>query len=89
MAESGVDFIAPISMLVAGPLADNVFEPAMSSQDRWLGQNLGPIFGNEPGSGMSLLVFLSGALMVTVGLIAYQVPQVRDVESLVPDHDQN
>lgn len=80
---------APISMAVAGPLADNVFEPAMTNQDHWLGQLLGPIFGNAPGSGMSLLVSLSGLLVVSVGLIAYQIRQVRNVESLVPDHDQN
>jgi hypothetical protein len=36
---------------------------------------------------MSLLVFLSGLLVALVGLIAYQVRQVREVESLVPDHD--
>lgn len=80
---------APISMAVAGPLADNVFEPAMKNQDHWMGQLLGPIFGNKQGSGMSLLVFLSGILVVSVGIIAYQIRQVRDVESLVPDHDQN
>ncbi|MDT8382174.1 MAG: MFS transporter [Brevefilum sp.] len=80
---------APISMAVAGPLADNVFEPAMTNQDHWLGQLLGPIFGNAPGSGMSLLVSLSGLLVVSVGMIAYQIRQVRNVESLVPDHDQN
>ena len=80
---------APISMAVAGPLADNFFEPAMKNQDHWMGQLLGSIFGNEPGSGMSLLVFLSGILVVSVGIIAYQIRQVRDVEILVPDHDQN
>jgi hypothetical protein len=79
---------APISMAVAGPLADNVFEPAMKNPDHWLGELLGPIFGNDPGSGMSLLVFLSGLLVVSVGLIAYRVRQVREVEAIVPDHDQ-
>jgi hypothetical protein len=73
---------APISMAVAGPLADNVFEPAMKNPDHWLGGLLGPIFGNDPGSGMSLLV-------VSVGLIAYRVRQVREVEAIVPGHDQD
>ncbi len=79
---------APISMAVAGPLADDVFEPAMTNQDHWLGQLLGPIFGNEPGSGMSLLIFLSSILVVCVGIGAYQNPLIRDVEKIVPDHDQ-
>jgi hypothetical protein len=47
-----------------------------------LGGLLGPIFGNDPGSGMSLLV-------VSVGLIAYRVRQVREVEAIVPGHDQD
>jgi MFS family permease len=79
---------APLSMAVAGPLADNVFEPAMKNPDHRLGGLLGPIFGNDPGSGMSLLVFLSGLLVISVGMIACQIRQVRDVETLVPDHDQ-
>ncbi|MDY6845561.1 MAG: MFS transporter [Chloroflexota bacterium] len=79
---------APISIAAAGPLADKVFEPAMTNQDHWMGQLLGPIFGNESGSGMSLLVSLSGILVISVGMIAYKIRQVRDVESLVPDHDQ-
>ena len=78
---------APISMAVAGPLADRVFEPAMSSPDHWFGQMLSPIFGASPGGGMSFLIFISGILVAGVGLGAYQSRQIRHVEELIPDHD--
>lgn len=80
---------APISMAVAGPLADRVFEPAMVSPDHWMGRLLGPIFGTGPGAGMSVLILISGILVVGVGLGAYQSRQIRHVETLIPDHDED
>lgn len=79
---------APLSMAVAGPLADQVFEPAMNSKEHWLGNLLGPIFGNGPGAGMSVLILLCGMLVVGVGLVAYRVREIRLVEELVPDYDE-
>lgn len=78
---------APISMAVAGPLADQVFEPAMTSPDHWLARLLGPVFGTGPGAGMSILIVLGGLFTVFIGLIAYRIPKIRYVESLIPDHD--
>jgi len=80
---------APLSMAVAGPLADQVFEPVMNTKEHWLGALLGPIFGNGPGAGMSVLILLCGMLVVCVGLLAYRVREIRLVEELVPDHDEN
>lgn len=78
---------APISMAVAGPLADQVFEPAMTSPGHWLSQLLGPIFGTGPGAGMSVIIVISGILIAGVGLGAYQNRQILHVETLIPDHD--
>ena len=79
---------APISMLIAGPLADDLFEPALSSSDHWLGRLLSPIFGDGAGAGMSVIILLSGILVAGVGIGAYQVKQVLNVERLIPDHDE-
>lgn len=79
--------MAPISMAVAGPLADKIFEPSMTSTNHWLGRTLGPIFGNGPGAGMSVIICLSGLLVAGVGVGAYQFQQIRDVETLIPDHE--
>lgn len=74
----------PISLLIAGPLADYVFEPAMAP-----GGSLAPLFGalvgTGRGAGMSLLLVLSGLLGGVVGLGGYLVRAVRDVELLLPD----
>lgn len=78
---------APVAMLLAGPLADFVFEPAMSPEGV-----LAPIFGNlvgtSPGSGMALMFLISGTLGVFVGCAGYATPIVREVEVLLPDHDE-
>lgn len=80
---------APISMAVAGPLADRVFEPALTSPDHGVTRLLSSVFGSSPGDGMGLLILLSGLLVAGVGLIAYQVKSIRDVDILIPDHDES
>ncbi len=74
----------PFSMLVAGPLADRVFEPALS-QGGSLSQLLGPIFGVGPGSGMSFMISIAGCLGIIVAMTCYLVPAIRRVEKIVPD----
>lgn len=77
---------APLGMLLAGPLADYVFEPAMRA-----GGSLAPTFGwlvgTGPGAGMALMIVISGILGTFVGIIAYFFPLIRHVETLLPDHD--
>ena len=77
---------APIAMLIAGPLADRVFEPLMVSGSG-LSQTLGRVVGNGPGSGMGLMLVIAGALGAVVGLGGYLFPAVRNAEILLPDHD--
>ncbi len=78
---------APLAMGITGPLADIVFEPAMNNDSHWMARVLGPIFGTSPGSGMSVVIFLSGILVVIVGIGAYRFSQIREVESIIPDHN--
>jgi hypothetical protein len=72
----------------ATPLADGVFEPLFSSSDHWLSKLLHPIIGTGPGTGMSVLILISGILVAGVGLGAYQIRQILCVEKLIPDHDE-
>lgn len=76
----------PVAILFAGPLADRIFEPAMSS-DGALAAVFGPLVGTGAGAGMSLMVLLSGLLGIAVGLIGYSIPAVRNVEDILPDFD--
>ncbi len=78
--------VTPLARLIAGPLADQVFEPAMSA-----GGSLVPLFGglvgSGPGAGMSLILVLSGLLAALAGLSGYAFRAIRDVEDILPDHD--
>ena len=61
----------------------------MNSNEHWMGSLIGPVFGNGPGAGMSVMILLCGILVVVVGLLAYRVKEIRYVEKLVPDYDEN
>lgn len=80
-------FINPLSMLIAGPLADRVLEPAMQSQTS-LASMFGRLVGTGPGSGMALMFIAGGLLAVLVSIGGYLTPAVRNAETLLPDHDQ-
>ncbi|GAP61841.1 MFS transporter, DHA3 family, macrolide efflux protein [Ardenticatena maritima] len=78
---------APLAMLLAGPLADNIFEPALRSGDTWLGRLFAPMVGTGPGAGMAAILVLSGVLGALAGVVGYLIPAIRDVEHLLPDHE--
>ncbi|MFI1252214.1 MFS transporter [Streptomyces netropsis] len=71
----------PIALLLAGPLADHVFEPAMHGS---LGSSAGWLVGTGAGSGMALLLVLSGLLSVVTGCVGFRAVRLsttwRDVE---------
>jgi MFS family permease len=66
--------------IVAGPLADRLFEPAMQPGGA-LASLCGGLFGNGPGTGMALLIALGGLLGVGFALSGYLFPAIRNVES--------
>ncbi len=77
----------PAALLVAGPLADYVFEPAMAVGGSW-NDSLGGLVGTGPGAGMALMLVITGTLGALVGLSGYAFPAVRNAEDILPDHDQ-
>ena len=79
-------FVNPAAMLIAGPLADFVFEPALKPGGS-LSNAFGWLVGTAPGSGMSLIFIITGSLAMMVGILSYTVPVIRNAESLLPDHD--
>jgi MFS family permease len=78
---------APVAMLMAGPLADNIFEPAMST-DSMMSSIFGWLVGTGPGAGMAVMLIIAGTLGVMVGIGGYMFPIIRNVETILPDHDQ-
>lgn len=79
--------VDPIMPVIAGVLADNLTEPAMRSQGV-LAHSLGWLVGNNPGSGMSLQYVFSGVAYIAIIMIAWNIPLIRNVETILPDHDQ-
>ena len=77
--------IGAIAPLIAGPLADTVFEPAMGP-DGSLAPIFGPLFGTGPGTGIALLYTLTAVLMLGVGLGGYGFQTLRNVETILPDY---
>jgi MFS family permease len=77
---------SPPSMLVAGLLADRLFEPAMRPEGS-LASAFGWLVGTSPGSGMALIFIFAGLLGVVFSLGVYLIHTVRDVETIMPDHD--
>jgi len=77
---------APAAIVISGPLADGVFEPAMRDGGGLTGV-FGPLVGTGPGSGMALMLVFFGLLGTSVGVLGYFVRAVRDAETLLPDHD--
>ncbi len=75
----------PISMLLSGPLADYVFEPAMMPGGQ-LASVLGGLIGTGPGAGMKSMFFIAGILGIIVGLSGYAFPMVRNIEDILPDY---
>lgn len=75
----------PVAMLISGPLADRVFEPAMASGGSWASV-FGELVGVGPGAGMALMFVIAGGLGMLVGLGGYAFPAIRNAEDILPDH---
>jgi DHA3 family macrolide efflux protein-like MFS transporter len=74
-----------IAPLLAAPLADYVFKPAMTAGG-FLVPLLGPIFGVGAGRGVGVLISLVGVLTAVVTITALFIPLIRRVELDLPDH---
>jgi MFS transporter, DHA3 family, macrolide efflux protein len=75
-----------ISPLLAAPLADFVFKPAMSPGGSLIGL-FGPMIGVGSSRGVALLISLIGILSMTVSLFAFSSRRTRRVELDIPDYE--
>jgi hypothetical protein len=75
---------APLAYLLAGPLADRIFEPLLAS-DGLLSGSIGHIIGVGPGRGIGLLFIVMGVIKIGVSLTGYLYPRIRHVEDELPD----
>lgn len=76
--------ISPIAIFIAGPLSDNVFEPALAEGGA-LADTVGAIIGVGPGRGIAFIYVLAGLGMSVAAIAGWLNPHVRTMESELPD----
>ena len=76
----------PLAYLLAGPLADGVFEPLLMP-DGALASSVGQVIGTGAGRGMGLLFMVMGVLVLLTSLAGYLYPRLRQLEDELPDQD--
>lgn len=74
----------PLAFVVAGPLADRVFEPWMAAQGP-LARVVGGMFGTGPGRGIAVLFIVLGLLTVLAVIAGVLYQPLRDLEDRLPD----
>jgi MFS family permease len=74
----------PLAYLVAGPLADKLFEPLLAPTGPLAG-SIGQIVGVGPGRGIGLLFLVMGALKAAASLGGHWYSPIRQVEDELPD----
>ena len=72
----------PVSLLMVGPAADVIFEPAMQPGGA-LSDILGGVIAPGPGAGMALMHVIVGVVGVGIALVAWFMPAIRDVEEIL------
>jgi DHA3 family macrolide efflux protein-like MFS transporter len=73
-----------VAYLVAGPLADRVFNPLLVEGGP-LAASLGPIMGVGATRGIGLLFMLTGLLIVLTSAWAWVNPRIRRLEDEIPE----
>jgi MFS family permease len=80
------ELTVPIGALVAGPVVDYALEPWMRPGAGGA-DAFGWLVGTGRGAGIGLMFVLVGVVGVFVAIAGYLSPEVRGVETLLPDHD--
>jgi DHA3 family macrolide efflux protein-like MFS transporter len=73
----------PVGYILAGPLAEQVFEPLLAPGGALAG-SVGALIGTGDGRGLALMFIVLGLGMSLVALLALSVPAIRRVDDL-PD----
>lgn len=74
----------PIAYLIAGPLADRIFQPLLEPNGL-LAKNVGLLIGVGAGRGIGLVFIVVGTLIVLATIAAYRYPRLWRVEDELPD----
>lgn len=70
--------VGAVATLIAGPLADRIFEPLMMSQSR-VANILSNVVGSSPGAGIAIIYIISSVGLIAIGLAGYAIPGLQAV----------
>lgn len=77
--------VMPIAFLIAGPLADRVFNPLLDVNGAWANTFLGSLLDTGAGRGIGFMFVISAIVGITVTLLVYANPHIRNLEDELPD----
>ncbi|MFO7623852.1 MAG: MFS transporter [Anaerolineales bacterium] len=77
--------IMPLAFLLAGPLADHIFQPLLTPAGALADTFLGTLLGVGPGRGIGLMFVISSLLLLSISVLAYSNPRIRMLEDELPD----
>lgn len=83
-ASTVVQGIAPLALIITGPLADRVFEPLLSQQGA-LANTVGQVIGAGKGRGIGLMMILMGGAVALGSVVGFLYPRLRHIEKELPD----
>ena len=75
----------PLAFLLAGPLADRVFEPLLQEGGALANGWIGNLVGTGPGRGIGLLFIISALVLWITSIVAFANPHIRRIETELPD----
>jgi len=76
--------VLPLAYMVAGPMADYLFEPWLAREGT-LASSIGRIIGAGPGRGIGLLFIIMGLLTLLMVGVGYLHSRLRLLEDELPD----
>jgi MFS family permease len=77
-----------VTMWVSFGVLLSMTGPSAMSSDSIIANIFGSSFGTGPGAGMGLFMYFTGLVASSVGLIGYFIPNIRNAEDILPDHDE-
>jgi hypothetical protein len=75
-----------LGILIAGPLATNLFEPLLTG-DGALAHSTGALIGSGAGRGIAFMFMILGLLELLIVLVSSLIPSVRLLEDQVLDYE--
>jgi hypothetical protein len=78
--------VKPLGYLLAGPLADRIFEPALQPGGAWV-PYLSWLVGTGPGAGIGAMFLCTAIAGSIISASGYLFRATRRVEDDLPDHD--